>query len=65
MGKEPVPPLMDYFRDIKDPRIERNKIYPLIEVIVITILAIMAFAEGWEDIETYSLAKKREFDKRN
>jgi len=58
MEKAPVPPLMDYFRDIKDPRIERNKIYPLIEVIVITILAIMAFAEGWEDIETYGLAKK-------
>jgi len=58
MEKAPVPPLMDYFKDIKDPRVERNKIYPLIEVIVITILAIMASAEGWEDIETYGLAKK-------
>jgi predicted transposase YbfD/YdcC len=58
MEKAPVPPLMDYFKDIKDPRIERNKAYPLIEVIVITILAVMAFAEGWEDIETYGLAKQ-------
>jgi predicted transposase YbfD/YdcC len=58
MGKTHVPPLMDYFKDIKDPRIERNKAYPLIEVIVITILAVMAFAEGWEDIETYGLAKQ-------
>jgi predicted transposase YbfD/YdcC len=49
---------MDYFKDIKDPRIDRNKDYPLIEVIVITILAVMAFAEGWEDIETYGLAKQ-------
>ena len=58
MEKAPVPPLMDYFKDIEDPRIERNKMYPLIEVIVITILAVMAFAEGWEDIETYGLAKQ-------
>ena len=49
---------MEYFANIEDPRIERNKDYPLIEVIVITILAVMAFAEGWEDIETYGLAKQ-------
>ena len=58
MKKAPVPPLMEYFADIEDPRIERNKDYPLIEVIVITILAVMAFAEGWEYIETYGCAKK-------
>jgi hypothetical protein len=58
MEKAPVPPLMDYFKGIKDPRIERNKAYPLIEIIAITILAVMAFAEGWEDIETYGLAKQ-------
>jgi predicted transposase YbfD/YdcC len=58
MEKTPVPPLMEYFREIEDPRIDRNKDYPLIEVIVITVLAVMAFAEGWEDIETYGCAKK-------
>jgi len=58
MEKAPVPPLMDYFKGIKDPRVERNKLYPLIEVIVITILAVMAFAEGWEDIEAYGIAKQ-------
>ena len=35
MKKAPVAPLMEYFRNIEDPRIERNKDYPLIEVIVI------------------------------
>jgi len=58
MEKPPVPPLMDYFKGIKDPRIERNKLYPLIEVIVITILAVMAFAEGWEDREASGIAKQ-------
>jgi hypothetical protein len=50
MNSQPIPPLIDFFKDIKDPKIERNKRYPLIEVIVITLLAVMAFAEGWEDI---------------
>jgi hypothetical protein len=50
MNNRPIPPIIDFFKHIKDPRIERNKAYPLIEVIVITLLAVMAFAEGWEDI---------------
>ena len=25
MIKAPIPPLIDYFKDIKDPRIDRNK----------------------------------------
>jgi hypothetical protein len=58
MTTQPIPPLIDFFKHIKDPRIERNKTYPLIEVIVITLLAVMAFAEGWEDIKKYGKAKE-------
>ena len=58
MEKEAVAPIMEYFSVIKDPRIERKKKYPLIEVIVITLLATMAFAQGWEDIERFGKAKK-------
>jgi hypothetical protein len=35
MTTQPIPPLIDFFKHIKDPRIERNKAYPLLEVIVI------------------------------
>jgi predicted transposase YbfD/YdcC len=34
-----------------------NRRYPLEEVITITILAVMSFARGWEDIEGYGQAK--------
>ncbi|MDR0387104.1 MAG: transposase family protein, partial [Treponema sp.] len=54
----PMMPLMTYFSVIQDPRIERNKLYPLHEVIVITILAVIAMAQGWEDIERYGKAKE-------
>jgi hypothetical protein len=37
MNHQPIPPLIDFFKHIKAPRIERNKVYPLIEGIVITL----------------------------
>jgi hypothetical protein len=53
----PMMPLMTCFSVTGDPRIEHNKLYPLYEVIVITILAVTATAQGWEDIERYGKAK--------
>jgi predicted transposase YbfD/YdcC len=52
-----VPPLAEYFKDVKDPRIDRKKLYPLIEVILIALPAVMSGAEGWEDREDYGNAK--------
>jgi hypothetical protein len=49
---------MTFFSVIRDPRIERNKLYPLEEVIVTTILATIATAQGWEDIERYAKSKE-------
>lgn len=40
--QKPLAPIMTYFSGLQDPRIERNKLYPLEEVIVITILATIA-----------------------
>jgi hypothetical protein len=56
--QRPLMPVMGYFSDIHDPRIERNTLYPLHEVIVITILAIIFMAQGREDIERYARAKE-------
>jgi hypothetical protein len=51
-------PIMAYFPGIPDPRKEINRKYPLQEVIAITILAVMSFARGWEDIQRYGEAKQ-------
>ena len=60
MGNTKLPPLMDYFSKIKDPRREtKNKKYPLIEVIVIAFLAVMSGADGWEAIERYGIMRKK------
>jgi hypothetical protein len=47
----PMTPLATYFSVIRDP-------YPINEVIVITILAVIAMARGREDIERYGKAKE-------
>ena len=54
-----IGPIMEYFSLIPDPRKEINRKYPLNEIIVITILAVLSFAKGWEDIERYGKAKRR------
>src|SRR5215469_746345 len=60
MGDRRLPPLMEYFKDIDDPRREtKNKKYPLIEVIVIAFLAVMSGADGWESIERYGVMRKK------
>jgi predicted transposase YbfD/YdcC len=60
MGNTKLPPLMEYFAKIKDPRREtKNKKYPLIAVIVIAFLAVMSGADGWESIERYGEMRKQ------
>ncbi|MBP0007088.1 ISAs1 family transposase, partial [Roseofilum sp. Belize Diploria] len=42
---------------IEDPRTTRTQKHKLKDILVITILAVIAGAEGWEDIENYGLSK--------
>jgi predicted transposase YbfD/YdcC len=47
-----------YFTGVKDPRVERKKLHLLSDIISIAVLAVIAGAEGWEDIEEYGLNKQ-------
>ena len=51
--------LSSYFTDIKDPRVNRTKKHLLKDILVIAILAVIAGAEGWEDLENYGYAKQQ------
>ncbi len=59
MEQRIIAPITEFFSVIQDPRIDRKKKYPLIEVIVITLLAVMSFAQGWEDIERFGKARQK------
>jgi len=50
--------LVKHFQGIKDPRVDRTKKHLLTDILVIAILAIIAGAKGWEDIEIYGISKQ-------
>lgn len=49
--------IIDHFKDIEDPRVERTKAHLLLDIIVITICAVISGAEGWVSIAKYGEAK--------
>jgi len=48
---------LDFFADIEDPRIDRKKLYPLNEILLLTLTAIICGSEGWLDIEAFGETK--------
>lgn len=49
---------LDYFKELKDPRSPRNRLYRLDEILLTTLCAAICGAEGWQDIEDFGHAKK-------
>ncbi len=49
---------IDYFSDIKDPRLDLTKDHLLADIIFITIAAVICGAYSWNDIENYGIAKE-------
>lgn len=45
------------FSEIEDPRVERNRVHLLTDILIIAILSVIAGAKGWEDMENYGLSK--------
>lgn len=47
-----------HFGQLEDPRLDRKKRHSLIDIIALTICAVIAGAEGWTDIERFGKAKE-------
>ena len=54
--------LIKQFKDVKDPRIDRNKDHKLIDIIVIAICAVVGGADGFDAIEVFGKAHKKWFE---
>lgn len=48
---------LDFFEDLDDPRINRKKLYPLSEILLLTLTAVICGSEGWLDIEAFGREK--------
>lgn len=57
-------PLLEHFKNLKDPRTEHLLEHQLLDIIGLTICAVICGADTWVDIEEYGKAKEawlREF----
>ena len=49
--------IVEHFKNIEDPRIDRGKLHNLMDIIAIAICAVICGADTWEDIELFGETK--------
>jgi hypothetical protein len=50
--------ITEHFRELNDPRIQLKTQHRLIDIIVITICAVICGADDWTEVVDYAKAKK-------
>jgi predicted transposase YbfD/YdcC len=48
------PAIWSHFENLKDPRVERTRRHQLIDIVIISVLAVVAGADGWSDIVQFA-----------
>lgn len=49
--------LLTHFQILEDPRLERSRLHNLLDIIAITICAVICGADSWVDVQKYGIAK--------
>jgi predicted transposase YbfD/YdcC len=47
-----------HFESLKDPRVERTRRHKLMDIVVISVLAVICYADGWSDIHDFGKARE-------
>jgi predicted transposase YbfD/YdcC len=50
--------LLHHFADLDDPRTDHTKLHSLLDIIALTLCAVVSGAEGWTEVENYGLQKR-------
>jgi predicted transposase YbfD/YdcC len=58
MSDAPAARLLDHFRSLEDPRVERTRRHQLLDIVAITICAVLCGADTWVDIAAFGHAKR-------
>lgn len=53
-----MPSFINFFGLLPDPRINRNRRHKLIDILVITIAAVLSGCDDWNEIELYGHSKE-------
>ena len=56
--KEIAASVMDYLAQVPDPRMDRTRAHPLVNILVIALLAVLCGADSFTAIEAFGHAKK-------
>lgn len=56
--EDDIPSLISYFKSVEDPRVVGRTSHKLIDIIVITICAVISSAETWEEVSDYGRQKE-------
>ena len=54
---KPTASIVEHFGEVTDPRIERQKLHQLLDIIVIAICGVICGADTWVDIELFGQSK--------
>jgi predicted transposase YbfD/YdcC len=54
-------PIAEAFADLPDPRLERNQLHKLTDILTIALCAVISGAEGWEQVAEYGRSKEAFF----
>ena len=61
MQEHSSPSLIEHFKDLADPRVERRRDHDLIDVLVIAVCCLLCGGESFNDMEDFGLAKEQWF----
>jgi len=61
MQKRPTLSLIEHFKDLPDPRVNRTKDHALIDVMVIAVCTLLCGGESFNDMEDFGKAKEEWF----
>jgi predicted transposase YbfD/YdcC len=61
MAQMPLGSLSTHFAALDDPRVDRTKHHPLLDIIVIAVCAVICGADSWVEIEEFGKAKRAWF----
>jgi hypothetical protein len=55
-----MPPLSFWihFESLKGPRVQRTRRHELMEVVIISVMAVICYADGWDDIAEFAKARE-------
>ena len=57
-----TPEFLNYFKDLKDPRINRKKLYPLPEILLVILCGSICGAQSWRDFVLFGEEKQDDLE---